>query len=79
MELKSLIGKGFVAGTMQRYETSYSHTTDFIKWKYEADDLQLKSIDHEFVTSYDYYLHSVRNCTNNSTVKYGTVLTFIYL
>jgi len=30
----------------------------------------LNRIDHEFVTSYDYYLRSVRNCANNSTVKY---------
>jgi hypothetical protein len=61
LEMKSLIGNGFAAGTIQRYETSYSHT---------ADDLSLSQIDHEFVTSYDYYLRSVRNCANNSTVKY---------
>ncbi|WP_442587631.1 site-specific integrase [Pedobacter sp. AW31-3R] len=69
-EMKSLIGKGFAAGTLQRYETSYSHTADFIQWKYQTDDLPLNRIDHEFVTSYDYYLRSVRSCANNSTVKY---------
>jgi site-specific recombinase XerD len=70
LEMKSLIGNGFAPGTMQRYETSYSHTADFIKWKYQTDDRPLNNIDHEFVTSYDYYLRSVRNCANNSTVKY---------
>jgi len=70
LEMKSLIGNGFAAGTFQRYETSYSHTAEFIKWKYNSDDLPLNRIDHEFVTSYDYYLRSVRNCANNSTVKY---------
>jgi hypothetical protein len=68
--MKSLIGKGFAAGTLQRNETSYSHTADFIRWKYQTDDLPLNRIDHEFVTSYDYYLRSVRSCANNSTVKY---------
>jgi len=70
LEMKSLIGNGFAAGTFQRYETSYSDTAEFIKWKYDVDDLLLSSIDHEFVTSYDYYLRSVRNYANNSTVKY---------
>lgn len=69
-EIKSLIGKGFAKGTVQRYETSYSHTAEFVKWKYQTDDLALKNIDHEFVTRYVYYLRSVRNCANNSTVKY---------
>ncbi|MGY3053098.1 site-specific recombinase XerD [Pedobacter sp. UYEF25] len=70
LEIRSLIGKGFAKGTVQRYETSYSHTAAFIKWKYQTDDVTLKNIDHEFVTAYDYYLRSVRNCANNSTVKY---------
>lgn len=35
-EMKSLIGKGFAAGTLQRYETGYSHTADFIQWKYQT-------------------------------------------
>jgi len=47
LEMKSLIGNGFAAGTLQRYETSYSHTAEFIKWKYNVDDLSLNSIDHE--------------------------------
>jgi len=68
LEMKSLIGKGFAAGKMQRYETSYSHTADSIKWKYQTHDRPLNNIDHEFVTSYEYYLRSVRNCANNSTV-----------
>jgi hypothetical protein len=50
-EMKSLIGNGFATGTLQRYETSYSHTADFIQWKYQTDDLPLNRIDHEFVTS----------------------------
>jgi len=39
LEMKSLIGNGFAAGTFQRYETSYSHTAEFIKSKYNMDDL----------------------------------------
>jgi hypothetical protein len=28
------------------------------------------AIDHHFITDYDYWLKSKRNCDNNSAVKY---------
>jgi hypothetical protein len=31
--MKSIVGNGFAAGKFQRYETSYSHTAEFIKGK----------------------------------------------
>jgi len=70
LEVESLIGKGFAKGTHQRYEVSYRHTEDFMLWKYKVKDVVLSLVNHEFITSYDYYLRSVRDCANNSTVKY---------
>ncbi|MBB6271183.1 integrase [Pedobacter cryoconitis] len=70
LEVETLIGKGFAKGTLQRYEVSYRHTEDFMLWKYGLKDVLLSQVDHEFITSYDYYLRSVRNCANNSTIKY---------
>ncbi|GAL75988.1 tyrosine type site-specific recombinase [Nonlabens ulvanivorans] len=69
-EVRQLIGNGFAAGTLDRYETVYNHLSDFMLHKYNESDLELNRINHQFITDFDFYLRSVRNCGNNSTVKY---------
>jgi integrase len=69
-KVKGLIGQDFSAGTLQRYETSFKHTADFIKKKYKATDIAVTQVNHLFISDYDFYLRSVRGCNNNTTVKY---------
>jgi site-specific recombinase XerD len=69
-KMKSLEGKDFAKGTIQRYETSLSHTREFIKWKYNLEDLELRKLDYEFIKEYDYWLKTVRNCSQNTASKY---------
>jgi site-specific recombinase XerD len=69
-QVAALVGKEYARGTLDRYQTSLKHTKEFIKWKYGVDDIDITGINHEFITSYDFYLRSERNCNNNSTVKY---------
>lgn len=69
-QVKALVGKEYAKGTLDRYETSLKHTKDFLLWKYGTSDIDIRGIDHEFITSYDFYLRSERGCNNNSTVKY---------
>ena len=69
-KIAALVGKEFSTGTLQRYETSLRHTKEFINYKYGISDIDVKKINHEFVCEYDFYLRSVRRCSNNSAVKY---------
>lgn len=69
-QVAALVGTDFAKGTLERYKTSLKHTQDFIKWKYNANDIDVTEIDHDFIVSYDFYLRSVRKCANNSAVKY---------
>ncbi|PZO26579.1 MAG: recombinase [Flavobacteriaceae bacterium] len=69
-KIKELVGKEYAPGTLERYKTSLRHTVDFLKWKYKVDDIDITRIDYAFVTDYEFYLRSVRNCANNTTVKY---------
>jgi site-specific recombinase XerD len=69
-EVKALVGKEFSPGTLERYKTSLSHTIEFMKWKYKLSDIDIRAIDHEFVTDYDFFLRSVRHCSNNTAIKY---------
>ncbi|HEX7365677.1 MAG TPA: site-specific integrase [Pelobium sp.] len=69
-KIEALVGKEFAAGTLERYKTSLKHTQDFIEWKYKVKDLDIKKIDHHFISEYEFYLRTIRNCANNSAVKY---------
>ena len=36
----------------------------------ETVDIDILKINHAFITDYEFYLRSVRNCSNNTAVKY---------
>lgn len=69
-KIKELVGKEYAPGTLERYTTSLKHTIEFIQWKYNVSDIDITKIDHAFITDYEFWLRSVRNCANNTAVKY---------
>lgn len=69
-EIKALVGREFATATYTRYETSLKHTIAFLRWKYKVTDIDIRKIDHEFITSYEFYLKSVHKCNQNTTAKY---------
>jgi site-specific recombinase XerD len=69
-EVQSLIGKDFSASTLERYNTSFDHTKAFILWKYGVSDMDVRKLDFEFISQYEFWLKTVRNCNHNSTIKY---------
>ena len=69
-KIKELVGKEYAPGTLERYKTSLSHIIEFLRWKYKVSDIEINKIDHAFVTDYEFWLRSVRNCANNTAVKY---------
>lgn len=69
-QIKALLGKEFAPGTLERYKTSHSHTIDFIKSKFNTSDIDIRDIDHAFITEYEFYFRTAFNCNNNSAVKY---------
>ncbi|MBB2148576.1 phage integrase SAM-like domain-containing protein [Pedobacter gandavensis] len=65
-------GLWFSKGTAKRYRTSLKHTLDFLQWKYNISDIDIRKVDHAFIHGYDFYLRSVRKCANNSNpIRYG--------
>lgn len=65
-----LSGNGMAPGTVERYETSYKHTENFIKEVYRKNDVPVADVDHKFITDYEFWLRSERKCGHNTTVKY---------
>ena len=71
-KVNKLIGSDFAAGTAERYRTAKKHVSDFIQKEYGVQDLLVKNVDHKFITGYEYYLKTKRNCSHNTAIKYIT-------
>ena len=71
-KVAKLVGKDFANGTLERYLTAFDHTRRFIQWKYDVNDLSISKLNYEFITDYEFWLKSVRNCAHNTTIKYLT-------
>ncbi len=69
-QIKTLLGSEFAKGTLTRYTTALNHTVDFLKWKYNVSDIDIRKIDHPFITEFEFYLRSECKCNHNSAVKY---------
>jgi len=70
LQIKGLIGKDFKSATVIRYETTLKHVQEFLKEHYKVDDIYLSELNYEFITSFEYYLKTIRKCGHNTALKY---------
>ncbi|WP_139855653.1 site-specific integrase [Aequorivita sinensis] len=69
-QVEKLVGREFSAGTLERYKTVCKHLKEFMLHQYKISDIGIKRVDHQFITDFEFYLKTVRNCGHNSTIKY---------
>lgn len=70
--MKELEGRDFATNTIKRYKTTYNHTKAFILWKFKAEDIELGKLNFSFISEFEFWLKSVKQCNHNSTMKYLT-------
>jgi site-specific recombinase XerD len=69
-QMKALIGNEFSKATYIRYQTTMGHTQGFLQWKYKVNDIEIKKLNFEFISDFEFWFKSVRKCNHNSTLKY---------
>lgn len=69
-KIEDLIGSGYAYGTLERFKISLKHIQEFLLWKYNISDISINKIDFAFVTEFEFYLRSIKKCSNNTAVKY---------
>ena len=69
-DIKTLINKGYSKATWVKYETTKKHIEEFLKWKYSINDLDIKKLNFEFITDFEFYLRSQKNIDINTNGKY---------
>lgn len=69
-EINALVPKQYSKVTYVRYETAKSHVQEFLKFKYGIEDLEFRELNYEFIKDFEFYLKTVKNISNNTTLKY---------
>ncbi len=69
-EVLALVPREYAIGTHERFEIAKSHVGKFIRFKYDREDLEFRELDYEFIKDYEFYLKTVKNCNNNTALKY---------
>ncbi|WP_127130725.1 site-specific integrase [Pseudoflavitalea rhizosphaerae] len=69
-QVLALIGKEFAQATLTRFNTSKDHVAAFLQWKYEIRDIDISRLNFEFVSDYEFWLKTQKNCGHNTTLKY---------
>ncbi|SKB55363.1 Site-specific recombinase XerD [Salegentibacter holothuriorum] len=69
-EMEKLIGKGYTKGTLQRYNACKKHIEDYLAFRYKTRDMPVEEVDHQFITGFDHYLKSEKDCAHNTAQKY---------
>jgi integrase len=68
-------GKTLEWGTMKNYKSTAIYLRNYILSKYDAEDIYLKDLTHQFITGFEFYirnnpLKAEDPCTNNGTMKH---------
>ncbi|WP_423819630.1 site-specific integrase [Salinimicrobium sp. TIG7-5_MAKvit] len=69
-QMDRLSGKSISKSTAKRYWTCYNHVEQFIKEEYKAHDYPMNDINHQFISKFEYFLKTKRECNHNSALKY---------
>ncbi|MBZ9630015.1 site-specific integrase [Salegentibacter sp. LM13S] len=69
-QMEKLIGKGYTKGTLQRYNACKKHIEDYLAFRWKVKDIPVEDVDHQFITGFDHYLKSEKDCAHNTSQKY---------
>jgi integrase len=65
-----LVGKDFAIGSYKRFQVCRKALKEFLEWKFQVSDINIKKLNFEFINDFEFYLKSVRNCSHNTVMGY---------
>lgn len=69
-QMKALVGIDYAGGNLKRFDVLERHILDFLSFRYTKTDVDIRAVDHEFITEFDFYLRTQKANTNNTAVKH---------
>lgn len=68
-EMKAMIGKGVAKGTWTNFNTTYRHLFVFLQTQYNVREINIVSLDLEFVKGFYNWFRTVKGLGHNSSLK----------
>ncbi|MDH6356552.1 site-specific integrase [Parabacteroides sp. PF5-9] len=65
-QCRQLIGKDFVAKTVQRYETTAKYLGEFMQKRYNIADIYLSEVTPSFIQDFEVFLKVEKGCAQNA-------------
>ena len=79
IDLKSLVGKTKSHATYQKYEVTRKRFSNFLKHKYNREDIKLRELNHIMLHDFEIYLKTFAACSSNTTANFLSLLKTIVL
>lgn len=72
-QLLALVERGeYAIGTHVRFEIAKKHVKEYVRYKYNVEDMEFRDLNFEFVKDYEFYLKTVKKISHNTALKYIT-------
>ena len=68
--IKTLIGLDYSRPTWVKYNTTQKHIMEFLQWKYQITDINIRELNFEFINDFEFYLKSQKKIDVNTNAKY---------
>ena len=68
-EMEALIGREYAQATLSRFTNLLRHIKGYLRWKFNTSDIDIRDINHEFLTGFEFYLKSEQHCAHNTVAK----------
>ena len=77
--MKALIGIDYSKDSWEKYDRVYNFTKEFLELKYGMGDINILSLNMEFIKEYYNWYRTVRKCSHNTSIKYISMFKTIVL
>lgn len=69
-DVESLVGINKTKATLQKYKVTYTRLSEFMRFRYNISDINVKEIKNQFVVDFENYLRVECKCSSNTTAKF---------
>ena len=74
-QMKALIAnEEYAQGTLNHFETTYDHLSNFLYWKYNQPGVDVKKINYEFIADLEYFLKAEKKIAHNTAMNIWGIL-----
>jgi len=69
-DFEKLIGIDYCRVTWTKYDSMLKHIKNFLKWKFNLGDINIRSLNFEFINDFEFYLKTEKSIDSKTNPRY---------